>query len=76
MTSRRKQSSPSKKTTPKVMQNPLRLTNCISALIVGHWAISSRLSKALVHFSEGQSKDNVVVCNPSSVPGDKAAEAF
>ena len=55
----------------------LSLASCVSAFVIGHWAISSRLSRGLINFQDGESRDNLVMCeHRSTVPGDKATEAF
>ena len=66
----------------------LSLASCDSAFVVGHWlatgwplvghwAISSGLSRGLVNFQNGESRDNLVICERrGTVPGDKATEAF
>ena len=49
----------------------------MSAFVIGHWAISSRLSRRLINFQDDESRDNLIICeHRCTVPGDKVTEAF
>lgn len=60
-----------------LQRDNLSLTSCVSAFVIGHRAISSRLSRGLINFQHDESSDNLIICEQrSTVPGDKATEAF